>query len=221
MPKYMAIHVAILAGLVLAVTFLIFQSRALTFRLQILEQRAPAPERTPAPSPMGKVLTGPTDAKVDDDLKPTYIEGVIRGGVVVPLEPAKTTEKTGLTPAQEQAVAQSVEKILKEKYGHLPKAEVHEPLETVLERELNLTATQKERIADLLKKKQEESRTSFKGGNPFSGANLQRAFELDAKYEKLIKDELDAPQQAKYDQLKKDGKIGGGITIQIDAGGDE
>jgi len=219
MPKYMAVHVVVLAGLVLAVTFLVFQSRALTFRVQALEaaekreSKAPAPTETSA-KPM---------ATPDDELKPTYYEGNPRYGLkeapppkaVASAEPEKVE---ALTPAQEQAVAKSVDRILKEKYGHLTNIPNPEDLEKTLEKELSLSESQKIRIGEILKWKRGEMNKVFQSDDGLlSGKSLKKAMDLENKTDELIKSELDATQQAKFDQLKKDGKISQGVTVQIDA----
>ena len=225
MPKHLAVHVVILAGLIVAVTFLIFQSRALTLRLQALETTSvrvdsspPAPDSRP---PRGAPLSAGELQLPRETPEPPVAREADPAKAPTPSAPLSTlpAEKTWISSDLEQSVARHVDRILAEKYGHLPKAKT-EDLEKVLERELNLTPSQKERISALLKKKREESNTVFSGKNPFSGNVLQKAMELDAKYETAIKNELDATQQAKYDQLKKDGKINSGIMIQIEANGD-
>ena len=232
MNKFQAVHVAVLAGLVIAVTLLVFQSRALTFKVQALEAErgkpAPvAPQAKTAPSNPTFDFGGPS--ALLEETQPRYgskpagstlVETPVQVQKPATTPPAARGE-SDLSPAQEQAVARSVDRILEEKYGHLPKVHKPEDMEKMLERELSLTASQKERITALFAKKREESSEIFKGQNPFSGKVLQKAMELDSKYENLVKNELDATQQAKYDQLKKDGKINNGISIQIEAGGDE
>jgi hypothetical protein len=218
MPKYLAVHVVVIAGLVVAVTFQVFQSRALTIRLQALEAaslRADKPPPVPEPPPK------------DAPLHPEELQSRYRGPEPPVVErnapPADVppVPDVVLSGSLEKEVARHVDRIVAEKYGHLPKSPKSEDLEKTLERELHLTASQKERIAALLKTKREESSAIFKGVNPFSGKALQKAMELEAKYDQLIKNELDVTQQAKYDQLKKDGKINAGISIQIEADGNE
>jgi hypothetical protein len=116
MPKYLAIHVFILAGLVVAVTFLVFQSRALTIKLDALEARQAANH---APKPVPGI----------DDAPSRRLASESPGIPTAPEQPApKTTEAphvprppetASLTPSQEQAVEHAVNRILKEKYGHL------------------------------------------------------------------------------------------------------
>ena len=227
MPKHQTFLVFVVAGLVVAVTLLVFQARALTIKLQALEARQP--EKAVAPAGVRQDKAPVQEVQFEAPSMPSTppAEEVPRR-TDVPQKPSAPSDSllarvpvTPLTPAQEEAVSRSVDRILSEKYGHLPKNTPPEPLEKVLERELNLTASQRERITALLKKKDEESASTLHGGNPFSGKNLQKAMDLNAKYEALIKNELDANQQAKYDQLKKEGKINNGITIQINAGADE
>ena len=222
MPKFMAIHVAILAGLVLAVTFLIFQSRALTFRLQALESATP--KEGPAPSTPARAAPA-EGSDAPDELKPVQVEGSSKPAVR-PVTPPTSSDspadarapEASLTSAQEQAVERSVDRILKEKYGHLPRMPNPDDLEKTLAKELNLTESQKARIGELVKKKRQELRELFEN-EPAAGLPLKKGMEIDRKYDALIKNELDAAQQAKYEQLKKDGKIPQGVTIQIEAGG--
>ncbi len=216
MPKYMAVHVVVLAGLVAAVTLLIFQSRALTFRVQALESSKAQDAPASSPTPFEK--SAPLE-----ELKPTYYEGNPKYGLrqVPPpgaAVPAQAEKHETLTPAQEQAVAQAVDRILKEKYGHLPKFGKPEDLEKVLAKELNLTESQKARIAEILKRKREELRALFEGKDPMAGSTLQKGLEIEKRYDSAIRNELDAAQQAKYDQLKKEGKIPAGLSVQIEAG---
>lgn len=218
MPKYMAVQVFVLAGLVAAVTLLIFQSRALTFRVQALEA---APRRAYL-DPGAKWMTHRSDPLELDDQKPSSEERVHPGTrSVKPPEGANAAapaESAALTPAQEQAVAQAVDRILKEKYAHLPKFGKPEDLEKTLAKELNLTESQKARIAEILKRKREELRALFEGEDATKGPPLKKGMEIERRYDAAIKNELDATQQAKYDQLKKEGKIPAGLSVQIEAG---
>jgi hypothetical protein len=231
MNKYQGFMVVVVGGLVVAVTMLVFQARALTFKVQSLEaERArPAPVAAGSGSQQVKQVESlpvmPSGTTVRDVPSTFDWKEPRAADPTPPASPSKPNaaivESAILSPAQEQAVARSVDRILEEKYGHLPKVHKPEDMEKMLERELNLTASQKERIAALFAKKREESSEIFKGQNPFSGKVLGKAMELDQKYENLVKAELDNTQQAKYDQLKKEGKINNGISIQIEAGGDE
>ena len=219
MQKYLAVHVVVLAGLVVAVTLLVFTTRALTFRIDKLEtarDRAAAAPQVPASQP----TVQPRETNSPDDLKPTYVEGpasALRNPIPQADRPALPVEDTKLTPAQEEAVAKSVDRILNEKYGHLPKVHHPEDFEKTLEKELALSESQKIRIGEILKWKREEQRKVFQGEEGIlSGKSLKKAMEIDTKSEELIKAELSATQQAKYDQLKKDGKLQQGVTVQIE-----
>ena len=221
MHKYQSLHVAVLAGLVAAVTFLIFQSRALTFRLEALKAEcashapaisvAEAQKARPADPPIQLEMSPPADPAPPSPVRP--LEGK-------PTMENAATPRAGnaaeLTSAQEEAVARSVDRILKEKYGHLPKMANPEDLEKTLEKELNLTASQKARISILLDQKRAEMHEVFTGDNPLSGTNLKKGMEIENKYDAAIKRELDTTQAAKYEQLKKDGRIGQGIMVQIE-----
>ena len=217
MPKYLALHVVVLAGLVVAVTLLVFTARALTFRIDKLEAAAEKREAKAAtPSETAATPASPSN----DEPKPTYIEGSKESPreAPPPSTPAVTEKGETLTAAQEEAVAKSVDRILKEKYGHLPKIPNPDDLEKTLEKELNLSESQKVRIGEILKWKRGELRKVFEGDEGvLSGKSLKKAMEIENKTDDLIKAELDATQQAKYDQLKKDGKIPQGVTVQIDA----
>ena len=221
MPKFMAVHVVVLAGLVVAVTFLNFQARALTIKVQALEAAAarsvptasksedPAQSRqsyTPAPDEFSTLPPGGTRSRIDETSE--------MPGTEAPTAPAAGAT---LTPAQEKAVAETVDRILKEKYGHLPKFGNPEDLEKTLAKELNLTESQKARIADILKRKREDFQALFEGGDPMAGSNMKKAMDIERRSEAAIKNELDSAQQAKYDQLKKDGKIPLGVRIQVEA----
>ncbi|HEU4338818.1 MAG TPA: hypothetical protein VFS19_02015 [Planctomycetota bacterium] len=216
MPKYMAVHVVVLAGLVVAVTLLVFTARALTFRIDKLESAAEKREVKPVTTvePDAKPTLPPTD-----ELKPVYIEGNKYGirEVPPPSTPVVPEKSETLTPAQEEAVAKSVDRILKEKYAHLPKNPNPEDLEKTLEKELGLSESQKVRIGEILKWKRGEQRKLFEGEDPTLGSTMKKAMDIDKKAEAAIKNELDATQQAKYDQLKKDGKIPQGVSVQIEA----
>lgn len=218
MPKYMAVHVVVLMGLVAAVTLLVFTNRALTFRVDALEaararsESAAAPKATP---PRADEKPG----RFDTTPPPEEPEATASGR---PIETKPVTEETAqepaLTPAQEQAVARAVDRILKDKYGHLPKIPNPEEVEKTLEKELGLSASQKARISELLKRKREELRALFEGEDAAKGPPLKKGMEIERRYDAAIKNELDATQQAKYDQLKKDGKIPAGLVVQIQAG---
>jgi hypothetical protein len=225
MPKYMAVHVVVLAGLVLAVTFLVFQSRALTIKVDRLEAardrqasevRDAGQAKQPAETSGGfELKTDPTDRGAPStpppEETPTKPEGP------TPMIPSETAAE--LTPAQEQAVAKAVDRILKEKYGHIPKPMKPEELEKMLDQELKLSDSQKVRIGEILKWKRDEQNKLFEGEDPLSGPTMKKAMAIERKAETAIKSELDATQQAKYEQLKKDGKLPQGVMIQVEAGG--
>jgi hypothetical protein len=224
----MAAHVFVLVALTAAVTVLVIQNRALTVRLATVENALGGNRKDPLrPGSAGEresrsagreygagnFAEGPDGRparRADSD--PTAPSGT-------PSEPeAKMSESAALTPAFEEAVARAVDRILKEKYGHLPKIPNPEDLEKVLEKELNLTASQKVRIAELLKQKRAELGKLFtedEGG--LSGSALKKGMEIERRYEAAIKNELDSAQQAKYEQLKKDGKIPQGVVVTVDA----
>lgn len=212
MPKYMAVHVVLIAGLVVAVTFQVFQSRALTIRLQALESGSLRVDKSPLPQedpPRGALLH-------PDELQSRHREPespAVERNAPRPDPPA--SEEVLISTSLEQAVARQVDRILAEKYGHLPKIPKPEELEKLLAKELNLTESQKARIAELLARKREEMQSLLQN-DPGPGLPLKKSLEIDRRYDTLIKNELDAAQQAKYDQLKKEGKIGGGIVVQID-----
>ena len=224
MPKYMAVHVVVLAGLVLAVTFLVFQSRALTIKVDRLEsardrvaaeRRDAGLERPPAETP-GAIELRPDPVDRGAPSTPPPEEAPSKPNNPAPGVPSETAAE--LTPAQEQAVAKSVDRILKEKYGHLAKLPNPEEFEKTLEKELALSDSQRIRIGEILKWKRTEMSKVFSAEEGLlSGKSLKKAMELEAKTEELIKAELSATQQAKYDQLKKDGKIPQGVTIQVEA----
>jgi hypothetical protein len=214
----MAVHVVVLAGLVMAVTLLVFTNRALTFRVDALEaararsESGPAPRATFPPADMNlsrfDTTPPPEEPAEAASKRPIETKPVVEG----------TAPEPALTAAQEQAVARAVDRILKDKYGHLPKIANPEDLEKTLEKELALSASQKARISDLLKRKREELRALFEGDEAGKGLPVKKGMEIERRYDAAIKNELDATQQAKYDQLKKEGKIPAGLVVQIEAG---
>jgi hypothetical protein len=215
----MAVHVVVLAGLVMAVTLLVFTNRALTFRVDALEAARARSESGPAP----RATFPPTDMNLSrSDTTPPPSEPstpeTTRPAETKPAPEVAAVEGQALTPSQEQAVARAVDRILKEKYGHLPKVANPEDIEKTLEKELSLSASQKARISDLLKQKREELRALFEGDEAGKGLPVKKGMEIERRYDAAIKNELDATQQAKYDQLKKEGKIPAGLVVQIEAG---
>ena len=215
MQKYAAIQGVVLTGLVAGVTLLIFQCRALTYKVEALEA---ARDKMEAAAPPAVSKPPPGELPPQVELMPPAAEPApTRPADARPVSDSPVVEGPTLTPAQDQAVARAVDRILKEKYGHLPKLANPEDLEKTLEKELNLTASQKARIAELLKQKREEMRAVFEGDNPMGGSSIKKGMEIERRYEAAIKNELDANQQAKYDQLKKEGKIAQGLVVQIEA----
>jgi len=224
----MAAHVFVLVALTAAVTVLVIQNRALTRRVGTLESALNA--NRDAHARPGSAATGESTSLGREFEAGNIVEGAdgrparrAEPAPDAPADPAsatasKTVEGIALTPAMEEAVARAVDRILKEKYAHLPKTSNPEDLEKVLEKELNLTASQKVRIAELLKQKSEELTKVFTSDEGIlSGNSLKKGMEIERRYETAIKNELDSAQQAKYEQLKKDGKIPQGVTVTVDA----
>jgi hypothetical protein len=115
-------------------------------------------------------------------------------------------------------IAREVDAILKEKYGHLPQFDMADPL-VVMERELNLSPSQKVRIGELFKQKQEEMIKAHDDSK--MGEAFKKMREIDQRYEELVKAELDVAQQQKYEELKKNGKLMPGLMIKIGAKADD
>lgn len=228
MPRFMAAHVFVLVALTAAVTVLVIQNRALTHRVGTLEsaldgrRESHARPGSAAPresSPPGREYGAGNFAEGADGRPARRAEADPDAPAnPAPAPAAKTVDGITLTPGMEEAVARAVDRILKEKYAHLPNTSKQEDLEKVLEKELSLTASQKVRIAELLKQKGEELNKVFTSDEGIlSGTSLKKGMEIERRYETAIKNELDSAQQAKYEQLKKDGKIPQGVSVTVDA----
>ena len=107
---------------------------------------------------------------------------------------------------------------MKDKYGALPALSFHkmeDPI-AVMERELGLSPNQKMTIGDLWKKREEEMMKSMNDAKMNEMAEKMKA--IDERYDAAIKQNLDLGQQAKYDTLKKDGKLhgGSGVVFSVD-----
>ena len=228
MPRFMAAHVFVLVALTAAVTVLVIQNRALAHRVGTLENALDAKHESHArPGSAAPHESSPPGREYGSG---NFVEGAdgrpVRRADSAPDAPAdaasasaaKTVEGVALTQGMEEAISRAVDRILKEKYAHLPKTSNPEDLEKVLEKELNLTASQKVRIAELLKQKAEELTKVFTSDEGIlSGNSLKKGMEIERRYEAAIKNELDSAQQAKYEQLKKDGKIPQGVSVTVDA----
>jgi len=224
----MAAHVFVLVALTAAVTVLVIQNRALTVRVVTLESALGANHEPPVRT--GSSTSGKTTTPTREYGAGDYVEGPDgRPARRADSDPdarkespsapgAKSIDGVPMTPAMEEAVARAVDRILKEKYRHLATVPNPDDLEKVLEKELNLTASQKVRIAELLKQKKEEITKAFTAEEGLlSGSSLKKGMEIERRYETAIKNELDSAQQAKYEQLKKDGKIPQGLVVTVDA----
>lgn len=129
---------------------------------------------------------------------------------------ADPPEDAPLGPQQEAAIEKAVERALarREESSAAPRAPRESPIE-VLDRELKLSPSQRLRIEELMGKRNEDVLALFSGGagNLLEAAN--RAKELDAQYDEAIKAELTTEQALRYTELKKSGRIPGGVQVRV------
>jgi hypothetical protein len=187
-------------------------------KIDYLESRAerpvaPSPGPTPSASPVpaGSVSGEPSPA-------PAPVPAPER-------IPAPSSIPDFVNPAEfEKAVARAVDKTLREKYPHLAEGEGDpEDRLALLERELGLNAMQKSRIGEILKQRAadeeafsaELAKKMQEGtlANPMDA--IPKAMEIGARYDELLKKELDLGQQQKYDDLKKKGVLPGAGNVRI------
>ncbi len=177
--------------------------------------KAPAPAHVPE-----------YEARPADDTGPRVLPpGPSQPAPAVPA-PAPTEAQPALTPDQEKAVAKLVERVFKEKYPHLAGEGNAEDQLALLEKELGLDPGQKARIAELWKRMEEEEqalgeelgREMQAGKGNFMDA-MPKFAELAKRYDELVKKELSIPQQAKYAELQKAGKIPGPNNLKVMIGG--
>lgn len=128
---------------------------------------------------------------------------------------ADTTTAT-LPPDLKAAIAKEVEEQIKKSGSgnvHMSFDPFQDPM-TVMEKELNLSPSQKIRIQELLKKKQEENMKVIDEDIKMK-EKMEKHDEIDRRYEELIKRELDLEQQKKYEELKKSGRLMTGTVIKF------
>ena len=174
-------------------------------RLDALERREPAPSRAlaapaSAPGEGDRALTSPSAAA------PTAIAPA----------PAPAALPAAFSTEQREAIAKEVERQLQARAPSLSAFTREEPL-AVMEKELGLNPAQIVRVAELLKRRDEErSRLSESGG--FQGAPEEfpkRSMELEEKYDEAVRGELDFGQRQKYARLKEEGRLNGGIVFRV------
>jgi hypothetical protein len=194
-------------GVACAVSLLALLSRqaALDARLDVLERRRP-------PSPAAPVRSV-EDVPVDPP------EGVPAARTAPPA-PAPPREPEAFTPAQRAAVSREVERALRERRGPLA-AHAFPPVTDVpslLEKELGLSPSQKLKIEELWKRREEEL-MKLVGSGPGEGGfqDFPRKIQAaEARWDETIKRELDFAQGQTYDRLRKEGRLHGGVMIQLD-----
>lgn len=178
-------------------------------RLDALERREPAPSRAlaapaSAPGEGDRALTSPSAAA------PTAI-----ASAPAPC-PAPAALPAAFSTEQREAIAKEVERQLQARAPSLSAFTREEPL-AVMEKELGLNPAQIVRVAELLKRRDEErSRLSESGG--FQGAPEEfpkRSMELEEKYDEAVRGELDFGQRQKYARLKEEGRLNGGIVFRV------
>ncbi|HYE98874.1 MAG TPA: hypothetical protein VEJ18_08185, partial [Planctomycetota bacterium] len=121
------------------------------------------------------------------------------------------------TPAQREAVAREVERALKER-GPAPPAWPRVDVPSLLEKELGLSPAQKLKVEELWKRRDEDLMKVAREGPGEGGfAELSRKIQaVEARYDELIKRELDFTQATAYDRLKKEGRLHGAVMIQLE-----
>lgn len=213
MRRHLAIRFGILAGFILfVVTLMAAHSRSKAVRVTAIEaarlksetarRKAPAPTRPEAQ---------PTVTDEEPEPAPTKPRETTR-----PPESPKPGIPTQKPP---QAVpAQKETEILEKELGNLLNGAgflfggegvqvvtLGEPEDygKILEKELNLSASQKARIDDLLQKKQAEMETVFSGQDGLNAAGMKKIHEIEKRYNAAVRNELDATQQAKYDKMRQ------------------
>jgi hypothetical protein len=192
-------------------------------RMNALEKKIVAPKTQPSnraaePSKDEPVEPGRrSEARHDEPVAPApgrTAPPVTSGGPERSMTGGGTAE---LSPAVKAAMAKEVDRLMKEKYGDLPAMnfrKMEDPI-TVMERELGLSPNQKMAIADLWKKREEEMMKSMNDSKMNEMAEKMK--EIEGRYDAAIKQQLDLGQQAKYDGLKKDGKLhGGGVVFSVE-----
>ena len=174
-------------------------------RLDALERREPAPSRAlaapaSAPGEGDRALTSPSAAA------PTAIAPA----------PAPAALPAAFSTEQREAIAKEVERQLQARAPSLSAFTREEPL-AVMEKELGLNPAQIVRVAELLKRRDEErSRLSESGG--FQGAPEEfpkRSMELEEKYDEAVRGELDFGQRQKFAWVKEYGRLNGGIVFRV------
>ena len=185
-------------------------------RQRDLEERIARLEKRPAPAP--RAASGAPEA----ELPPTP---AVRPSLPPPAEPARSASvpappaEPPVSPAVQDAVAREVERQLKERGGggFLAGAVRMEDPITRMEKELGLTPAQKVRVADLWKRRDEELLKTAETAPGVEGfrEHAKKLQEIEARYDAEIKRELDFTQAQKYDDLRRQGKLMGGVMIQL------
>lgn len=183
-------------------------------RQRALEERIAQLERRPTSAPKA-VAASPAEpaAAIPDAPAPVTAPRPVAEPAVSPTPPAALEP---LAPAVQQAVAKEVERQLKERRpGVFAEAiRMEDPL-TLMEKELGLSPSQKLRIGELWKKRDAEMMKQVEG-NLGNLEAMKKVKEFEERYDLEIKRELDFAQQEKYDALKKQGRLHGGVVVQIE-----
>jgi hypothetical protein len=120
-----------------------------------------------------------------------------------------------VSPALKSMIAAEVDRAVKEKVGDLPRITRMEDPMAVMEKELGLSPNQKMEIGALWQKREDEMKKTLHDAKMADMPDKMK--ELETRYDGLIKSHLDLGQQAKYDALKKDGKLmGGGVVFHME-----
>lgn len=207
-----ALTVLVAASLALNVA-LFLRQRDLERRLGSLERKPAAPRSATAPT---EESSGPLPERRESAQLPA--NRMFR-------DDSRSSGATGGSPLPEatrEAIEREVEKRLAEReknrgagvfsQGEGVLLKMEEPI-AVLERELALTPAQKERIAAIWKRRDEELREQAENGS--HGREMMKRFiEIQERYDEEVKRELDVAQQRKFDELQKSGRLmGGGVMF--------
>jgi hypothetical protein len=212
---------ALAAVLAIAVLACAAMNVLLLQRMNQLEAKLSGPKTAPRAGPAEKVDDPAERVAARTDASPEAVPArttVPFSGTAKSTEPAKgVVHPAELSPAMQAAMAAEVDRLVKEKYGDMPHMafkQMEDPL-SVMEKELVLTPNQKMEIGELWKKREDEMMKAMDGAK--MGELPEKMKEIEGRYDAAIKQHLDLTQQAKYDGLKKDGKLmGGGVVFQVD-----
>lgn len=215
MNRALTFALVVLVGASAALNVILFR------RQKEIEQRLVELEKKPAPAATAKT---PADPEIRTFTEPTKTERRYTdpGTTGDPKVIERTGDRVGDTstatlPADVRAaIAKEVEEQLKKSGAgsvHMSIDPFQDPM-TVMEKELALSPSQKIRIQELLKRKQDENMAVMDSDLKMK-EKMDKHQEIDRRYEELIKRELDTEQQKKYEELVKSGQLMTGTVIKF------